>query len=179
MSLKNTLFKEMFRLSSAAAQHKLGCWTQPNPTHQNWKISTQPIDNSGTFFVNHIWRTCWWLVWKDDNRCCSWHIVLVDNNTHRPLKDDVDYLKNSCLFSSLQVGKLCKNSSQWNQVCFESFEFLSASLLHTSRRNRRYKYFATTFFLLDIMVLLFLTVYNSTTSRSIHPLLQGSPMCPM
>jgi len=47
MSLKNKLFKEMFKMSSAAAQqastklpsHKLSCWTQPK---KNFKISTQP-----------------------------------------------------------------------------------------------------------------------------------------
>jgi len=50
MSLRNKLFKEMFKMSSAAAQqastkapsHKLSCWTQSNPTTKNWKISTQP-----------------------------------------------------------------------------------------------------------------------------------------
>jgi len=50
MSLKNKLFKEVLKMSSAAAQqastkapsHKLSCWTQPNPwvnpTHgQHWR----------------------------------------------------------------------------------------------------------------------------------------------
>ena len=51
MSLKNKVIKDMFKMSSAAAQqgstkapsHKLSCWTQPNPwvnpTHrQLWTI---------------------------------------------------------------------------------------------------------------------------------------------
>jgi len=43
LSLKNKLFKEMFKMSSTAFQqastkapsHKLSCWTRPNATHQN------------------------------------------------------------------------------------------------------------------------------------------------
>ena len=52
MSVESKLFKEMLKMSSAAAQqastnapsHKLTCWTQPNPTNG----STQPMDNSET-----------------------------------------------------------------------------------------------------------------------------------
>jgi len=61
--IKNRFFKEVFKMSSAAAQqastkahsNKLSYWTQPNPTHQKLKNldptksnPTQPMDNSGT-----------------------------------------------------------------------------------------------------------------------------------
>ena len=53
MSLRNKLFREMFKMSSAAAQqastkapsHKLSCWAQPDPTQPN---PTQSMDNSVT-----------------------------------------------------------------------------------------------------------------------------------
>jgi len=68
MSLKNKLFKEMFKMSSPAAQqagtkapsHNLSCWIQPNspkseksrpnPTHG----LTQPMDNSGWAILAHL-----------------------------------------------------------------------------------------------------------------------------
>ena len=58
MSLKNKLFREMFKMSSAATQqastkapsHKLSCYSGPNPT----RGSTQLMDNSDVY--NYLCR---------------------------------------------------------------------------------------------------------------------------